>query len=75
MIFDVEQTPEFEKWFHKQSLKTQVLVSDRIGRLMNLGHMGYSKALGMGLFEFKWKNGLRIYFVFNKKKLIHFKWR
>ncbi len=32
--------------------------------------MGYSKALGMGLFEFKWKNGLRIYFVFKKKKLI-----
>ena len=52
-MFSVEQTSEFEKWFHKQKLKTQTLISDRVGRLMSSGHMGYSKALGMGLFEFK----------------------
>ena len=62
MKFSAEQTVEFEKWFGKQSLKTQALVGDRIGRLTTSGSMGKSRALGMGLFELKWKNGLRLYF-------------
>ena len=70
MVFRSKQTIEFDKWFNKQSLKIQALVSDRIGRLTVSGYMGKSRALGMGLFELKWKNGLRIYFAFSEKKLV-----
>ena len=70
MVFSVKQTIEFDKWFNKQSLKIQALVSDRIGRLTVSGYMGKSRTLGMGLFELKWKNGLRIYFAFSEKKLV-----
>ena len=70
MKFNVEQTVEFERWFSKQTLKTQTLVSDRIGRLKVSGYMGKARALGMGLFELKWKNGLRLYFIFSEQKVI-----
>ena len=70
MKFSVEQTVEFEKWFGRQSLKIQALVSDRVGRLTTSGFMGKSRALGTGLFELKWKNGLRLYFTFSGQKLI-----
>ena len=70
MKFNVEQTPEFEKWFDKQRLKTQALVSDRVSRLVDFGHLGNAKILDKGLFEFKWKNGLRVYFSLSNQKII-----
>lgn len=67
MKFNVEQTPEFEKWFDKQRLKTQALVSDRVSRLVDFGHLGNSKILDKGLFEFKWKNGQKKHIEKSKK--------
>ena len=70
MKFVIKQTKEFNKWFVKQSLKIKAQVSDRADRLQEYGHMGNTKALGNNLFEFKWKDGLRVYFSFIENKIV-----
>ena len=68
--FGFKNIKQAEKWFNKQDLKTKALVSDRIWRLEKDGNMGKSRALAPNLFEFKWRNGLRVYFCFNGKAII-----
>ena len=70
MKCEVLQTDEFERWYKKQTLKIKALISDRIERLKEYGHMGNSRAIETNLFEFKWKIGLRIYFCFQGKKIV-----
>lgn len=70
MKFVIKQTKEFNKWFVKQSLKVKAQVSDRVDRLQEFGHMGNTKALGHNLFEFKWKDGLRVYFSFIENRIV-----
>lgn len=70
MKFVIKQTKEFNKWYVKQSLKVKAQVSDRVDRLQKFGHMGNTKALGSSIFEFKWKEGLRVYFTFLENKIV-----
>jgi len=55
-------TPEFVDW--RESL--DVLQAGRLkGRLERLayGHFGDSRSLGAGLFELRWRSGMRVYFT------------
>lgn len=56
------QTPEFDSWCGALANNLQ----DRIHARLNLliwGHFGDSKALGAGVYELRWKNGLRVYYT------------
>lgn len=69
-MYEIEQSTEFEKWFKKQSLKTQSIIHARMLRLELHGHLGDSRVLDSNLFEFKWRNGLRIYYSFRGQKIV-----
>jgi len=60
----VKQTKEFEKWQSSLPGTSQYRIQTRIDLLKD-GHFGDSKELGDGLFELRWKNGLRIYFSYS----------
>ncbi len=53
---------EFDEWLNGLSSYLQALVEIRLKRIRDHNHFGDVKALGGGLFELRWKNGLRVYF-------------
>jgi putative addiction module killer protein len=60
----IVRTTEFEQWLIVQSAKTQALIESRLFRLEYYHHFGEIKSLGVGCYELRFKNGLRIYFVY-----------
>ncbi len=56
------QTPEFESWCGSLADDLQSRIHGRLNFLV-WGHFGNSKALGDGIYELKWKNGLRVYYT------------
>jgi putative addiction module killer protein len=57
----LKKTDEFLSWYDTLSAIHQVRIDARPERVKNL-HFGMSRSLGEGLFELKWKNGLRVYY-------------
>ena len=57
-------TDEFLEWLESLGNKRRVLVDSRLDRIMESGHFGDLKQLGGGLYELRWKNGIRVYFSF-----------
>lgn len=55
------QTEEFETWCRSLADDLQVRIHGRLNLLM-WGHFADSRALGDGLFELKWKVGMRVYY-------------
>lgn len=55
-------TAEFREWAASLSDHLRALVNDRLDRVRHDDHFGDAKCLGGGLFELRWKNGLRAYF-------------
>ena len=60
MTYRVFETKEFQSWFKKQNIKTQLIVTARIERLQNEGHWGFINRFD-NLIELKWISGMRIY--------------
>jgi len=60
----VERCPEYNEWFEQLSEQQQRIVETRIDPFRNLGLLIGIKPLAreLGLFEFKWRSGLRVYF-------------
>lgn len=69
-MIHVVRTKEFQNWFEKENLKSQVQIESRIVNIQLHGHFGDAKNLGEGLAELRWKNGRRIYFAATEKELI-----
>lgn len=69
-IYEITQTKEFSKWISKQELVIRTVIYARLKRVRDIGELGEIKNLGKKLFEFKWKNGVRIYFVIRENKTI-----
>ena len=65
----LRKTNEFLHWYDSLSVIHQVRIDSRLENLRNL-HFGLSRSLGNGLFELKWKNGLRVYF--SRKRIAGF---
>lgn len=56
------QTPEFDSWCSALADNFQDRIHGRLN-LLRWGHFGDSRALGDGVYERKWKNGLRVYYT------------
>lgn len=59
---NVERTPEFIKWFEKQSEKSQAQIDARLKNIELHNYFGDHKSLGDKLLELRWKNGRRVYY-------------
>jgi len=70
MRFIVYKTPEFEEWFKEQNIPIQKRIQARIDQIQESGHLGILRYLSEKLYEFKWQNGLRVYFIFEGKSII-----
>mgnify|MGYP001581633137 CR=1 FL=1 len=55
-------TPEFLAWHDSLDEALFQRVAHRL-ELLKSGHFGDSRSLGDGLFELKWRMGLRVYFT------------
>lgn len=70
MEFSLEKTSEFDEWFDEQTDKIKGLVRARFSRIEVAGHFGVVNSVGNGVFELKWKMGLRVYFAYLDRKRI-----
>lgn len=61
----LKRTRQFVEWYESLPDTFRARVDARIDHL-HIGHFGKSESLGSGLFELKWKNGLRVYFTRTK---------
>jgi len=68
--FQLEKTSEFNEWFDDQTEKIKGLVRARFSRIEVAAHFGVVKSVGDGVFELKWKFGLRVYFAYLDRKRI-----
>jgi len=59
---EAKTTAEFDNWLDDLNPKTRALVDDRLDRLRHFDHFGDSHDLDDGLFELRWKSGMRVYF-------------
>ena len=58
----LKATPEFVGWRDGLHPSWRVRISARFD-LVRAGHFGDSKGLGDGLFEMRWRNGLRVCYL------------
>jgi putative addiction module killer protein len=59
--FVLKRTVEFGRWYSALCPGDQARVDGRLEDMIQ-GRFGNSRSLGEGLFELKWKNGMRVYF-------------
>jgi putative addiction module killer protein len=55
---------EFNLWLEGLDGKGRVIVEERLSRIRLHDHYGDVKILSLPLAELRWKNGLRVYFIF-----------
>ncbi len=62
----VYRSKKFKTWYKTLSEKEQGIVDTRIDTYIEKGLLLKSKSLdpGLGLYEFKWGSGLRVYYAF-----------
>lgn len=70
VMYSFVTTAEFNTWFENQDDKVKGLVRARFSRIEVAGHFGVVKSLDDGVYELKWKNGLRVYFGYLEKTKI-----
>ena len=58
----IEVTPEFEKWFNRQTEKSKAQIDARLKNIELYSYFGDHKHLGGQLLELRWKNGRRVYY-------------
>lgn len=62
-MYIIEVTDEFFEWLAELQEKRRNQVADRITRIQESGHFGDYKCISEGIFELRWKNGTRVYYV------------
>lgn len=63
MQYTIIKTPEYQKWLDGETKKTKVQIEDRISKIETEGYFGINKDLDNELWELKWNNGRRVYYV------------
>lgn len=58
----IQRTPEFIKWFSKQTEKGKAQIDARLKNVEIHNYFGDHKPLGESLLELRWKNGRRVYY-------------
>lgn len=66
------QTLEYEEWYSSLSVKKQFQIDDRLSRIELEGYFGDCKSVSDDkmIWELKWKNGRRVYYVCHKDQLL-----
>ena len=59
--FALQRTKEFGRWYSEQDGRDRLRLDARI-QAMILGEFVDSKSLSDGLFELRWRSGMRVYF-------------
>lgn len=62
----LKKTEEFYHWYNSLTPTEQTRIDARLDSLI-AGFFGVSRSLKDGLFELKWKNGMRVYY--SRKKI------
>ena len=62
----LKKTVEFSEWYESLEATRKTQIDARLDNMI-VGHFGDSRSLGEGLFELKWKNGMRVYY--SRKKI------
>jgi putative addiction module killer protein len=57
----LRKTAEFHEWYQSLEDTLRTRIDARLD-MVKAGNFGASRALGDGLFELKWKNGMRVYY-------------
>lgn len=63
MKYRVLRTQEFNNWLTQEALKSQVQIEKRISNIETEGHFGIINDVRDNVFELKWKDGRRVYYV------------
>lgn len=64
MRYGIKKTIEYENWIVGETEKSKVQIADRLANIELYGHFGTIKDVSDGVWELKWKNGRRIYYVY-----------
>jgi putative addiction module killer protein len=70
LMYDIKKTSDFDEWYLEQDDKIRGLVTARFSRIEQAGHFGHVRSVGDGVYELKWKIGLRVYFAYTGKTAI-----
>ncbi len=67
--YKIITTEEYEEWFIEQTLKERLQIEDRLLKIKVDGYFGDHKSVNKEpeIFELRWKNGRRIYYVYIPK--------
>ena len=67
---EIRKSKEFDSWFSGLSIDYKKAIYSRFYRIEQECHFGDVKSLKQGLYELRWKNGIRIYFYRSGKESI-----
>lgn len=70
MVYEIEYSHEYEEWLHRQTDRMQFHIAQRLSKIETYGHFGVHKKVYDTIWELKWKNGMRIYFVHPERYVI-----
>jgi putative addiction module killer protein len=64
MKYEIKKTIQYNDWLETQSAKSQVQISKRLSKIEQDGHFGTIRDVDDAVWELKWKNGRRVYYVY-----------
>lgn len=64
MGYGIKKTIEYDDWLSTQSAKSQVQIAKRLSKIEQYGHFGIIRDVDDRVWELKWKNGRRVYYVY-----------
>lgn len=64
MKYEIKKTSEYEEWVATQTAKSQVQITKRLVNIEQEGHFGTINDVDDGVWELKWRNGRRVYYVY-----------
>ncbi len=64
MQYRIKKTIEYDEWIATQSAKSKVQIAKRLSNIEQHGHFGTIKDVHDGVWELKWQNGRRVYYVY-----------
>lgn len=68
--FSIYQTPEYSTWFNEETFRSQSQILDRLDKIKEEGYFGNHKYLEDSIWELKFNDGRRIYYVYFKEKQV-----
>ncbi len=66
----IKATKDYEKWFVELTDKEQAQIIKRLNSVEKHDYLGDINFLGEKLYELRWKNGWRIYFIKHQSIMI-----